>query len=300
LIHGVTNETSDNVLKRADTAMYQAKKVGGKRFSFFDPELQRLVDLHLQIERDIEEAIEQGQFTAHFQPQLGSDGALVGAEALIRWTHPTRGMIGPDEFIPIAEQSGAIHRLQKIVLIESCKFMMQVREAQLQPESCFMAINVSACQLENDMEQSLFEIIDSFGIPPEKFKLEITESMLMRNVESIVSQMLRLKNKGFRFSIDDFGTGYSSLSYLHTFPIDELKIDRSFVGQISEKGTAIIDAIISISESFGFKVVAEGVENQEQVDVIKQKDVQSMQGYFFARPMPAQEFIDWLKSRVTP
>jgi diguanylate cyclase (GGDEF)-like protein/PAS domain S-box-containing protein len=286
--------TASEVMKRADSAMYKAKKAGGNRFAFFDPELQKLADLQLRIERDIEAAISKNEFEAYFQPQLDINGALVGAEALVRWIHPEEGIISPDKFIPIAEQTGAIHRIQEIVLHQSCQLITALHESGLAHDACTMAINISACQFEVDLETRINLVINEFQLPASKFKLEITESMLMQNVEMIVEKMQSLKDKGFRFSIDDFGTGYSSLAYLHSFPIDELKIDRSFINQIEDKGTAIIDAIVSLSQSFGLKVVAEGVETREQLNILREKKVSTIQGYYHARPMPAEEFISWV------
>ena len=289
--------TPDDILKRADSAMYQSKKRGGGQFSFFDPELQRVADLHLQIERDIEHAIERQEFTAYFQPQFGQDGLLCGAEALIRWIHPHKGMISPNDFISIAEQSRVIHRLQDIILRKSCDLVNQLHELDICPEGFTVAINISACQFDTNLEESLCRVLKEYDLSPKYFKLEITESLLMENVDRVIEKIKILKNKGFRFSIDDFGTGYSSLSYLHSFPIDELKIDKSFVDQIAQNGSAIIDAIVSLSENFGFKVVAEGVEEQFQLEVLKQKKVDFFQGFFFARPMPIDEFIDCIKFR---
>jgi EAL domain-containing protein (putative c-di-GMP-specific phosphodiesterase class I) len=205
--------------------------------------------------------------------------------------------VSPVYFIPIAEQTGAIHRIQETVLRQSCELIVALNEAGLSndKETCTLSINISACQFEVDLEERIKNVIDSFGLPTSKFKLEITESMLMENLDQVIEKMNSLRDKGFHFSIDDFGTGYSSLAYLHSFPIDELKIDRSFVDQMEEKGTAIIDAIISLSDSFGLKVVAEGVETSEQVDILRTKNVATMQGYYYAKPMPAAEFVEWVK-----
>lgn len=294
MIHGA-GETVSEILKRADSAMYKAKRAGGNRFAFFDPELQKRADLQLKIERDLEEAIKDNQFVAYFQPQVNAQGELIGAEALVRWLHPEEGIISPDNFISVAEQTGAIHRIQEIVLRQACELVLKVKESGSMHENCVVSINVSACQFELDLAKNITGVINEFGLPAEKFKLEITESLLMENVDLIVSKMRRLKEQGFKFSIDDFGTGYSSLAYLHSFPIDELKIDRSFINQIEDKGAAIIDAIISLSNSFGFDVVAEGVETLEQAKLLIAKNITSMQGYYYARPMTPEQFSDWIK-----
>jgi len=294
-IIGDADITPGDILKRADSAMYQSKNKGGGQFSFFDPELQKIADLHLQIERDIEHAIEKQELTAFFQPQFDQDNLLCGAEALIRWIHPNKGIIPPNDFISIAEQSRVIHRLQDIILRKSCELINQLNALNICPVGFTIAINISACQFDTDLEESLCRVIKEFDLSPEYFKLEITESMLMKDVDKIIERIKILKSKGFRFSIDDFGTGYSSLSYLHAFPVDELKIDKSFVDQITKSGGAIIDAIVSLSENFGFKVIAEGVEEQFQLDMLKQKNIDFFQGFLFSRPMPRDEFIDWLR-----
>ena len=293
---------ADEVLQRADTAMYRAKNQGGNKFSFYDPELQRVLDQRLQIERDILAAIEAQEFSTYFQPQLDQQGLPIGAEALIRWLHHEHGMISPIQFIPIAEKSGLIHQLQDIVLSDSCKLLKQLQAQDLVEPSFTISINISAMQFRNHrLETNIIRLVEQRAVSPEQLKLEITESMLLENREDTISQMNRLKGHGFRFAIDDFGTGYSSLAYLHTFPIDELKIDRHFVHNMLEgkSSSAIIDAIIAVANHLEFNVIAEGVETEAQAKALKTRPIHGLQGFLFARPMPASDFIAWIKqSRI--
>ncbi|WP_020406976.1 sensor domain-containing phosphodiesterase [Hahella ganghwensis] len=291
------NETTDDILKHADAAMYRAKKMGRNCYAFYEPALQELIDKRLEVESEISTAITQRHFCAFFQPQIDMQGGLIGAEALIRWRHPKKGLISPAHFIPVAEQSGHIHHLQQAVLDDSCQLILQLKEASLIDEGFSIAINISAGQFDFTLENSLVSTLDTYQLSPRHFKLEITESMLMDNIDNTVNLMHRLRDLGFRFSVDDFGTGYSSLAYLHNFPIDELKIDGSFVQQLTPGGddTAIIDAIIAIAKQLELRVIAEGVEDDYQVNQLSLRQVDAMQGYFFARPMPASEMITWVR-----
>ncbi|OZG70239.1 hypothetical protein BTA51_26930 [Hahella sp. CCB-MM4] len=289
--------TTDDILKHADAAMYRAKKMGRNCFAFYEPALQELIDKRLEIESEISAAIKQGHFCAFFQPQVNMKGSLIGAEALIRWRHPEKGLISPVHFIPVAEQSGHIHHLQQAVLEDACSLLLQLQKESLIEDDFSIAINISAGQFDNTLECSLKRIIERFQLSPRRFKLEITESMLMDNVQDTINLMHRLRKDKFRFSVDDFGTGYSSLAYLHTFPIDELKIDGSFVQQLMPKGgdTAIIDAIIAIAKQLELRVIAEGVENHFQVNQLSLRQVDGMQGYFYARPMQASDMLNWVR-----
>lgn len=301
VIHG-EDITADEALKRADTAMYRSKNVGGSHFTFFDPALQRILDHRLEIEQGIIQSIKDNQFCAYFQPQMGPDNEVIGAEALIRWLHPKKGVISPLDFIPVAEQFGLITRLQDIVLRESCALINLLIENELVDDSFSVAINISGSQFSNpSLQQDLLDTIREYKLSPGRIKLEITESMLIDNIDLTVKQMIELKSSGFRFSIDDFGTGYSSLTYLQTFPIDELKIDKSFVDNIhtGEVGSGIVDAIIAMSRHLNFNVIAEGVEHKEQADILLTRNVKAMQGYYFARPMPADIFVNWLRQLQT-
>jgi len=293
--------TSNDVLKRADTAMYSAKKFGGHRFAFYDPALQHELDLRLQLESDIITAIKEKQFAAYFQPQLDCQGNIIAAEALIRWIHPIKGIISPYYFIPVAEQSGLIDQLQSTVLFDACMLIKTLEQTQQLHDSFCVAINISACQfITHSLYNNIVSIVDAFGISPTRFKLEITESILLDDMAENIAQMQQLKAKGFKFSIDDFGTGYSSLAYIHTYPVSELKIDKSFIDKIHEgnRGSAIVSTIISLAHNLGFNVIAEGVETAEQAKTLAQLNITGMQGYYMAYPMPAAEFISWLKQQL--
>jgi len=302
--------SADEMLKRADSAMYAAKKLGGNSFSFYDPSIQVEIDRKLQIEREIISSLEQGQFCAFFQPQVDTHGKVVGAEALIRWVHPVRGLISPFSFIPIAEQSGLIFQLQNIVMEDACLLLSALRSRNLVGADFTVSINISSNQFKTGkLDENLLKIMRKHNVPAESIVLEITESLLMQNRDEAVTQMQRLKMEGFRFSVDDFGTGYSSLAYLHALPLDELKIDKSFVDQIQvhERGTAIIDSIISMAGHLRLHVIAEGVETQEQFEALSRRPISAVQGYLFSKPLPAAQFIEWVLTseparcaRVTP
>ncbi|HMV80285.1 MAG TPA: EAL domain-containing protein [Leptospiraceae bacterium] len=298
IIHG-ENMNADEVLKRADAAMYISKQKGGNCFTFFDPSLQKILDSRLEVEQGIIRAVKEGEFCAYFQPQVSTDNKVFGAEALIRWIHPEKGIISPLEFIPIAEQFGLIHQLQNIVLHDACRLLNMLTERGLIDDDFTVSVNISAIQFRNpELKKALNRTMENHRLSPRRIKLEITESTLIDNIDHTLLQMKLLKNEGYAFSIDDFGTGYSSLTYLQTFPIDELKIDKSFVDKIqaSEVGTAIVDAIIALSQHMGFEVIAEGVEHKSQVDILSKRGIKAMQGYFFGRPMTADKLAEWLQS----
>jgi len=299
LIEG-TDITADNILKFADTAMYRSKAKGGNSFSFYDPELQTLLDKQIEIETEILKAIEHEEFCAYFQPQMTFDGKVIGAEALIRWHHPIKGIIPPSEFIPVAEQFGLIQRLQNIVLRDICKLIKSINSIN---NYCDLkvSINISPSQFKSStLKSELLSIIRQYDVAPTQITLEITESMLAHDVEHTVQQMEELKLEGFTFSIDDFGTGYSCLTYLHAYPVKELKIDKSFIDRVSneESGLSIVKTIISLARNLKIKVIAEGVETEQQLNILKHCDIDSVQGYYFAKPMPMDEFIQWYKAVI--
>lgn len=296
LIEGL-DITANDILKFADTAMYRSKAKGGNSYSFYDPELQTLLDRKIELETEIIKAIENKEFCAFFQPQVDVSGKVIGAEALIRWIHPLKGIIPPNEFIPVAEQFGLIQRLQNIVLIDICKFLNKIN-ANLISEDFKVSINISPSQFKSStLKSELLSIIRSSNVTPCQITLEITESMLAHDVNNTVQQMEELSSEGFTFSIDDFGTGYSCLAYLHAFPVKELKIDKSFIDRISdeESGLSVVKTIINLADNLKIKVIAEGVETEEQFNILKSCDIDSIQGYFFAKPMPMNEYINWHK-----
>ena len=290
--------TADEMLRRADVGLYQAKADGRNTLRFFDPALQALVMARVAMETDLRRAVSfnsvpgQEQFLLHYQPQVDSSGSLNGAEALVRWQHPKRGMVSPVEFIPLAEETGLILPLGHWVLTTACQQLAIWAE---RPEMVHLtvAVNVSARQfrLPNFVDEVL-ALVDYFGVKPGNLKLEITESMLLDNVDEMIVKMVALKAKGINFSLDDFGTGYSSLSYLKRLPIYQLKIDQSFVRDIltDPNDAAIAKTIVALSQSMGLAVIAEGVETEGQRDLLALQGCHNYQGYFFSRPLPVEQF----------
>lgn len=283
----------DELMKQADIAMYQAKKAGRNTLRFFDPVMQSMVAAHVALEADLRSAIsEQEQFQLFYQPQVESTGRVIGVEALVRWVHPERGMVSPADFIPLAEESGLILPLGHWVLATACR---QLASWAQDPDMSHltMAVNISAKQFGlPTFAEEVLALVDYFQIDPVRLKLEITESMLAHNVEELVAKMRALKDKGISFSMDDFGTGYSSLQYLKRLPLDQLKIDQSFVRDIVEDSSdrAIVKTIIAMARSLDLDVIAEGVETEEQKKILLRKGCVCFQGYLFGRPVPIEQF----------
>lgn len=279
------------LLRDADTAMYSAKAKGGNRYQFYTDEMNQKVNSRLTIETELRRAIKENEFEIHYQPQVNAHtGELEGAEALVRWIHPTAGMVSPVEFIPIAEETGLIRDIGDWVLEQSCNtFKKWNEEAEL---NLSVAVNVSVRQLDDAFILRVQEILNQTGFDKEQLELEITESLLMDNVQENVRILEAINRQGVRFAMDDFGTGYSSLSYLRQFPISKLKIDRSFVNDITDDpdDEAIIRAIIAMGQTLKLKVIAEGVENHQQLVLLQTMGCDSYQGYFFSKPLPAESF----------
>ena len=285
-------ETTDELLKRADLAMYQAKAAGRNTLRFYDPDMQATVTARAALELDLRKAIAEQQFLLYYQPQVDSSGRVIGAEALVRWQHPQRGLVSPAEFIPLAEESGLILPLGQWVLETACARLLSWAS---RPEMArlTLAVNVSARQfsLPNFVGQVL-DVIERGGIRPEMLKLELTESLLLENVEDIIAKMSALKARGVGFSMDDFGTGFSSLSYLKRLPLDQLKIDQAFVREVhsSPSDGAIARTIVALGQNLGLTVIAEGVETAVQRDYLASIGCHAYQGYFFSRPLPLEGF----------
>ena len=287
---------AETLIKNADTAMYQAKENGRKTFQFFTPEMNVSAVERQSVEEGLRHALEHHEFALHYQPIMNvKTGAVVGAEALIRWTHPTRGPLSPIKFIPVAEETGLILPIGAWVMREACRQAQSWKDAGLSTGS--MAVNVSAIQFrdENFLED-LFSVLRETGFDPHSLELEVTESVLMKNAEVATSTLKAIRDIGIRVSVDDFGTGYSSLSYLRRFPLDALKIDQSFLHKIyvAPDDATIVSAIIGMGKAIGLRVIAEGVETAEELAFLKANDCDEAQGYYFSRPVPAEEFVKLL------
>jgi diguanylate cyclase (GGDEF)-like protein/PAS domain S-box-containing protein len=289
----------DELLKRADTAMYQAKAAGRNTLRFFDPAMQDAVKSRADMEVDLRKAVFEDQLVLYYQAQVDSTGRVIGAEALVRWQHPQRGLVPPGEFIPLAEETGLILPLGHWVLHQAC---IQLATWAAQPEKAHLtvAVNVSARQFSlPSLVEEVLALIEYTGAPANKLKLELTESLLLENTEDIIAKMIALKAKGVGFALDDFGTGYSSLSYLKRLPLDQLKIDQSFVQDIvsDSNDAAIANTIVALGQSLGLSVIAEGVETAGQRDFLESSGCHAFQGYFFSRPIPLEAFETYVASK---
>jgi len=289
----------EELLKQADIAMYQAKTAGRNALRFFDPLMQEAVNNRAALERELHKAFDNKEFQLYYQIQVNNFGHTIGAEALIRWIHPERGIMLPFHFISLAEEIGLILPIGKWVIDTAC---MQLKAWQSSPltSGIVLSINVSSKQFrQNNFVEQVQESIDHYGINPSLLKLELTESLLLENVEGIIDTMITLKNIGVQFSLDDFGTGYSSLMYLKRLPLDQLKIDQSFVRDLISDGSdqAIVHTIIAMAKSLNLDIIAEGVETEDQLSFLLEKGCSSYQGYLFSRPLPLNQFEELLKLR---
>jgi len=289
---------AETLIKNADTAMYQAKESGRQGLRFFTPAMNTRAVERQSIEASLRRALERDEFTLHYQPKISlRTGAIVGAEALIRWMHPVRGMVPPAQFIPIAEDCGLILPIGKWVLRQACEHARTWVDKGY--PAIGIAVNVSGAELkDDDFLQDLFAILKLTRLDPGLLELELTESVLMRRVDSTVTILRTLRERGVQIAVDDFGTGYSSLSYLRIFPLDVLKIDQSFVRQIAVNGSeaAIVTAVISMARSLNLKVVAEGVEAREELEFLRAHQCDEAQGYYFSRPIPVDRFMGLLRN----
>jgi diguanylate cyclase (GGDEF)-like protein len=289
----------DTLLKKSDMAMYRAKDAGRNTYCYFDEQMNVEAVEHLALRNDLRRALERDEFVLHYQPQLDlATGRVVGAEALIRWNHPDRGLVAPGHFIPVAEESGLIIPISEWVIHEACRQTVLWRRARL--PDLLMAVNLSAVQFRRgDVEKTVMNALKKSGLNPQYLELELTESTLIHESESVLATVQRLKQLGVRFSIDDFGTGYSSLSYLKRFAIDKLKIDQSFIRDLAvdPDDAAIVRAIIQMAQSLGLKTIAEGVETAEMLAPLRVFGCDEVQGYYFARPMPAKQFEQYLRDQ---
>ncbi len=288
-----SQENIDDLLKQADSALYEAKKSGRDTVYFYQRSMQDAATKRLSLERDIRSGIIENEFVLYYQPQMNSAGELTGAEALVRWQHPTRGFISPVEFIPVAEESGLILPLGKQILNLACDFLTDIHKRKIPDSFESLSINISPKQFKQpDFVATIKESIDIYKIDTRQLMLEITEGVLVDNIDDVADKMRALNELSIRFSIDDFGTGYSSMTYLKNLPLGELKIDQSFVRDAPENTSdvAIIEAITSMSKHFGIRVVAEGVETETQLAFLKSTGCQHFQGFYFDKPLSADEF----------
>ena len=292
------NDGISELLKRADLAMYQAKAMGRNVFRFFDPAMQSQITSRVSLEADLRQSLTKQEFSLYYQPQLNDKGSIVGAEALLRWLHPVRGMVSPASFIPVAEETSMILPIGLWVLETACaKLVEWSKKAETSP--LVLAVNVSEYQFRQpDFVMQVLDVIDHSGANPNRLKLELTESLFAHNVEDIIKKMHLLKESGISFSLDDFGTGYSSLSYLKKMPLDQLKIDQSFVRDIMQdpNDASIAKTIIALAKSLDLEVIAEGVETEEQRNFLYQNECNLYQGYLFSKPLPNELFDDFLKN----
>ena len=290
--HGI-----EELLKQADIAMYQAKKSGRNTLRFFDPKMQDSINTRAALEDELHKALENRQFHLHYQIQVDSSHRPYGAEALIRWIHPERGLVSPADFIPLAEETGLIMPIGQWVLDTACAQIKAWQKKSL-TRDLILAVNISAQQFRQvDFVAQVQSAVLRHAINPSLLKLEITESMLLESIEEIIASMNTLKEIGIRFSLDDFGTGYSSLQYLKRLPLNQLKIDQSFVRDLvtDSSDRAIVHTIIAMAHSLNLDVIAEGVETEEQLQFLMNMDCTHFQGYLFSRPVAIEQFEELLK-----
>jgi len=291
------SQTTDELLKQADIAMYQAKKAGRNTLRFFDPQMQASITTRVALEAELRKALEKQQFQLHYQIQVDSSHRPLGAEALIRWVHPERGMVSPAQFIPLAEETGLILPIGLWVLETACAQLKAWQQDAL-TRDLVLAVNVSARQFhQSDFVAQVHDAVQRHAINPMRLKLELTEGMLLADVEDTIATMNILSEIGIQFSMDDFGTGYSSLQYLKRLPLDQLKIDQSFIRNIvtDNSDKAIVRTIIVMAQSLGIAVIAEGVETEENRQFLLDNGCVHYQGYLFGKPVPIEQFEASLK-----
>jgi EAL domain-containing protein (putative c-di-GMP-specific phosphodiesterase class I) len=289
----VDGTKSEILMKNADSAMYQAKLAGRNNYQFYDESLNNEVVQRFTLEQDIRMALKKEEFVLFYQPKVElASGRIVGAEALIRWFHPVKGMVPPDQFISVAEETGLITEINRWVIQTACRHCASWSVAG-QPD-LQVAVNLSGYQFaEQNFSQEIRKSLRASGLAPQQLEVEITENILMHETSATVAVLEEIRAQHVGVSLDDFGTGYSSLSYLTSFPVDKIKIDRTFVmGSSSQKkNRIIIRAIIALGHSLGLKIVAEGIETEEQLEMLKEYGCDEGQGYYFKHPVPMEDFV---------
>jgi diguanylate cyclase (GGDEF)-like protein len=297
--------TAEELLRNADIAMYRAKWDGKNRHVVFETDMQDTIQNRMELEMDLREALEKGEFFLAYQPTIDlSDMSPTGVEALIRWEHPVRGVVQPDDFVPLLEETGLITEVGRWVLEEACAQVATWRRAGY---PIGMAVNVSGRQLDTDQLIADIEgALSRSGLDPEALTIEITETTLMRNVEETARRLTQIKQLGVRIAIDDFGTGYSSLAHLQRFPVDALKIDRSFISGLkhNQEGETLIHTLVQLGKALSIETFAEGIEQQQELSLLREEDCDSGQGFLFARPLDVaatEAFLrDWASGNVAP
>ncbi|MDJ0729086.1 MAG: EAL domain-containing protein [Crocosphaera sp.] len=295
-IYPEDGQESEILLKHADAALYRTKESGRNHFQFYNPKMSLEIAENFALENQLHQAIKNGELILHYQPQINiKTGKVYGLEALIRWKNPKLGLIRPDKFIPLAEKTGLILPMGEWILKTACQQNKKWQKMGLPPVR--VAVNLSAQQLQQpNLIETVENTLESVGLEPKWLELEVTESILMENVTLASQTLHELRHMGVYISMDDFGTGYSSLGYLKKFPFDTLKIDQSFVRELNQspEDLSIISAIMTLSRGFNMRVIAEGVENQEQLNLLQQLDCEEMQGYFFSHPLSPEEIFNYL------
>lgn len=292
-VHGLTVET---LLKNAGAALFEARECGGNGYRFYSADLNVKSLKRFALENRLGRGLQRREFTLHYQPQVDTETwRITGAEALIRWDHPELGSIPPSDFIPFAEKSGLIVPIGEWVLRAACVQLKKWHASGF--PKLTLAINVSARQFQEPASaEMIVRILEETGLDASCLELELTESLLMANAEHVIKSLGKLKDIGVKLAIDDFGTGFSSLEYLRRLPLDILKIDQSFVRDASNHGTALVSSIISLAHKLRLRVIAEGVETEEQLTFLRKLGCENMQGYFFGRPLPGEQFKGMLAS----
>jgi diguanylate cyclase (GGDEF)-like protein/PAS domain S-box-containing protein len=286
------SQTVEELIKQTDIAMYQAKKAGRNTVRFFDPQMQAAIDARTSLEADLRKAIDRNEFQLFYQIKVDGLFQPIGAEGLIRWIHPERGLMLPSQFIPLAEETGLIQPIGQWVLETACS-QLKIWQKNTRTHHLVLSVNISAKQFrQTDFVGQVKAVLQRYAIDPSLLKLELTEGMLLDNVNDIVAAMNTLNEIGVKFSLDDFGKGYSSLQYLKQLPLDQLKIDRSFVHDLVDDNNdkAIVRTIIAMARSLNLEVIAEGVETEAQKNLLKKKGCEIFQGYLFGKPVPIEQF----------
>ena len=284
---------SDTIISMGSAALKKSKQLGRNTLHFYEKSMATEMEQRLNLDLEMRSALQDNQFELYLQKQVDAEGNLIGAETLIRWNHPEKGLISPAAFIPMAEESGFIVTLSDWILSQACEMIKQLQKKKIITANQHLAVNLSAKQFHQaDFVSRVVSILDRTGVSPSNLELEITEGTLLADIDDTISKIIRLKELGIRFSIDDFGTGYSSLAYLKRLPVDRIKIDRAFVMNVdnSPDDAAIINIILSMANHFNLKVIAEGVETESEFKLLKQMGCKEFQGFLFHTPMPIQYF----------